>query len=266
MLKKNSSFYFLIIVSTIITFFPITGHARSDTMQVNAYCSKTPAEAQWVQLFSGKPNTKVSLRTDGLLFNLSAWKNFIKGKEAEVLYDLYLGSIMELNSRGIMTVLSKLSGDLFDNIALSISFSGKDNLFKIADFTQPLLFVLHPNHINEVDIQAACTNENMVAPAADTSSLFSTLSNPENTTFFDDLAEKSSIAMSRHMWPRDAEIACEKGQGIAIKFSRPNSKENTNITYFGTLTIVTDDQPQAAAALPLGTPMAAAMVSTTHTQ
>lgn len=232
MSKKTSTSYFITILNILITITPTTVYAvKAESTPITRDCSTNPENAEWVQIFFSNPNAKASLRTDGLLFKTNAWRSF-SNNQPSVQYLVALG---ETHFRDIAVNAGPAVWEIQE-----VSFTGVDT-FRYND--PPLssissIYAWFPHNSNHVDIQAACTISDILPGQQAT---FSNIAQPA-TTLAAAAKEHENFAIMVNMWPKDREISCDKSQGIAIKFSKPNNSDNTSIRYFGTLTILRDEK------------------------
>ncbi len=242
----------------LVTLFGILGfiipavcHAvLIETTPIKLNCVDDPEAAPWVQVFPGKIDAEASLRTEGLLFKTMAWIRRV---------DVYFGGFNSAYIGG--GEVSYL--DIFKDKDVEVFFNGVDLSDPEVHFEKRVVKAFCPNDnfypktdSPIVAILAECTppsgllkeQENLSLPSSSSSLLPSRAEESEKPGFAIK-TELISTNTAYNMWPKDKIIQCGKGQGIAVKFIKPNSDNPFDIVYFATLTVSRDEKIQQAEVL-----------------
>ena len=224
--------------SLLITIIPVICYAVvTESLQITVDSVPTVESAHWVQIFSGKPGAQASLSTDGLLFRAEVWGRLF-GRQPNIEYDLDGTGFSAIDSvdGSLLSEISKireagLTGSKlrFENTRLSLWFPDNDRF---------------------INVFAVCTESDILPPGVSAPAISSLpISSEGDSKLFAYIEE----GLSTNMWPKSKRKACEKGQGIAVKFGAPNSNSSDDILYYGTLTVTKEEKKPLAEEIKVST-------------
>lgn len=211
-----------IFSSLLIVIIPVICCAEvTESFQITVDRASTVESAHWVQIFPGKPGAKASLSTDGLLFRAEVWGRLF-GRQSNIEYDL--------DGTGF-SAIDNVDGPLLSEIS-KIRETGLTG--SKLRFENTRLSLWFPDNDRFINVFAVCTDSDILPSGVSAPVIqFSPMSSEGDSKLFAYIEE----GLNTNMWPKSKRKDCEKGQGVAVKFGAPNSKNADDILYCGTLTV-----------------------------